>query len=159
MLPHRAWPARNSSGESKSSAHLWLLQLKTAPVLFFRFGLKDTIDDVGVTSSLEKEMLRSVVSAVSHIVYLNRCFKILLERQNNECWRFCRNHTFDACEINTYYRNSPKSRNLQLQIPASSCLSHIYLAKTLFISICLGISNGWIKNKRYPEFSGEVVNR
>ena len=53
-------------------------------ILYFRFGLKDTIDDVGVTSSLEKEMLRSVVTAVSHIVYLNRCFQILSERQNNE---------------------------------------------------------------------------
>lgn len=46
-------------------------------ILYFRFGLKDTVEDVGVTSSLEKEMLRSAVTAVSHIVYLNRCFHVL----------------------------------------------------------------------------------
>lgn len=46
-------------------------------ILYFRFGLKDTVEDVGVTSSLEKEMLRSAVTAVSHIVYLNRCFQVL----------------------------------------------------------------------------------
>ena len=42
-------------------------------ILFHRFGLKETFDDVGVTDSLEKEMLRSAIIAVSHIVYLNTC--------------------------------------------------------------------------------------
>lgn len=46
-------------------------------VLYFRFGLKEAAEAVGVTSSLEKEMLRSVITAVSHIVYLNRCFSLL----------------------------------------------------------------------------------
>lgn len=46
-------------------------------ILFFRFGLKDSVEEVGVTTSLEKEMLRSAITAVSHIVYLNRCFQIL----------------------------------------------------------------------------------
>ncbi len=41
--------------------------------LLHRFGLKDTFDDIGVTDSLEKEMLRSAIVAVSHIVYLNTC--------------------------------------------------------------------------------------
>ena len=50
-------------------------------ILHFRFGLKDSIADVGVTSSLEKEMLRSTITAVSHIVYLNRCFQYLTENQ------------------------------------------------------------------------------
>lgn len=54
-------------------------------VLFFRFGLKDIIEDVGVTSSLEKEMLRSAVTAVSHIAYLNRCFQILSEHRCDQC--------------------------------------------------------------------------
>ena len=54
-------------------------------ILYFRFGLKEAVEDVGVTSSLEKEMLRSVITAVSHIVYLNRCFRILNENKaNNE---------------------------------------------------------------------------
>ena len=52
-------------------------------ILYFRFGLKDTIDEVGVTASMEKEMLRSAVTAVSHIVYLNRCF-LVLEQQKHE---------------------------------------------------------------------------
>lgn len=50
-------------------------------ILHFRFGLKKSVEDVGITSSLEKEMLRSAITAVSHIVYLNRCFRILLEEQ------------------------------------------------------------------------------
>jgi hypothetical protein len=50
-------------------------------ILYFRFCLKDTVDDVGVTSSLEKEMLRSAITAVSHIIYLNACFQ-QLEQHN-----------------------------------------------------------------------------
>jgi hypothetical protein len=46
-------------------------------VLYFRFGLKDTVDDVGITSSQEKEMLRSAIIAVSHYSYLNACFEHL----------------------------------------------------------------------------------
>ena len=51
-------------------------------VLYFRFGLKDSVSDVGVTSSLEKEMLRSAIIAVSHIVYLNACLKMRAEGKN-----------------------------------------------------------------------------
>ena len=51
-------------------------------ILYFRFGLKESVDDVGVTSSLEKEMLRSAITALSHIVYLNRCFTILAGESN-----------------------------------------------------------------------------
>lgn len=46
-------------------------------ILFFRFGLKDRMDDIGITSSMAKEMLRSAIIAVSHIVYLDSCFHIL----------------------------------------------------------------------------------
>ena len=35
------------------------------------------MDSVGVTSSVEKEMLRSAIVAVSHIIYLNACFEHL----------------------------------------------------------------------------------
>lgn len=44
-------------------------------ILFFRFGLKPAVEDIGRTSSLEKEMLRSAVIAVSQIIYLNACFE------------------------------------------------------------------------------------
>ena len=46
-------------------------------ILYFRFGLKGTVDRVGVTSSVEKDMLRSAIIAVSHIIYLNACFEHL----------------------------------------------------------------------------------
>lgn len=46
-------------------------------VLFNRFGITDTIEELGVTSSLEKEMFRSAITAVSHMIYLNACFKLL----------------------------------------------------------------------------------
>ena len=42
-------------------------------ILYHRFGLKDTYEAIGVTDSLEKEMLRSAIIAVSHIAYLNTC--------------------------------------------------------------------------------------
>ena len=46
-------------------------------ILFHRFGLKDTVEDIGVTSSVEKEMLRSAITAASHVVYLNACLRAL----------------------------------------------------------------------------------
>ena len=46
-------------------------------ILYHQFGLKDTVEDIGVTQSLEKDMLRSAVAAVSQMVYLNRCFEAL----------------------------------------------------------------------------------
>lgn len=39
-------------------------------VLFNRFGIKQSIDDIGETSSLEKEILRSAVTAVSHTIFI-----------------------------------------------------------------------------------------
>ena len=48
-------------------------------LLYFRFGRKDTVADIGVTSTLEKEMLRSAIIAVSHEIYLNACFRLLAE--------------------------------------------------------------------------------
>ena len=48
-------------------------------VLYFRFGLRDSTAEVGVSSTLEKEMLRSTVTAVSNIVYLNCGFRILAD--------------------------------------------------------------------------------
>ena len=52
-------------------------------ILYFRFGLKDSVDDIGVTSSVEKEMLRSAITAVSHIIYLNACFELLSVREGS----------------------------------------------------------------------------
>ena len=48
--------------------------------LYYRFGLKDDLEEIGVTESLEKEILRSAIVAVSHMVYLNACFQLLPEK-------------------------------------------------------------------------------
>ena len=46
-------------------------------VLRVRFGIKDHLDEIGVTESLEKEILRSAIVAVSHMVYVNACLSLL----------------------------------------------------------------------------------
>ena len=51
-------------------------------ILYHRFGLKGEFDAIGVTDTVEKEMLRSSIVAVSHIVYLNACLNVLVERQS-----------------------------------------------------------------------------
>ena len=51
-------------------------------ILYFRFGVKDTVEDVGVTDSVIKEMLRSAVVAVSYIIHLNACFQKLPREQD-----------------------------------------------------------------------------
>ena len=52
-------------------------------ILQFQFGLKDSVDDVGVTSSFEKKMLRSAIIAVSHVIYLNACFKLTSRKSHS----------------------------------------------------------------------------
>ena len=46
-------------------------------ILNHRFGISETVEDIGVTSSVEKEMLRSSVIAVSHLIYINACLNWL----------------------------------------------------------------------------------
>ena len=50
-------------------------------VLQYRFGLTDSLADIGVTSSVEKELLRSGVTAVSNMIYINTCFRYLYPEQ------------------------------------------------------------------------------
>ena len=50
-------------------------------VLFFHLGLKDEMAKIGVTSSLEKDMLRSALIAVSNIIYINKCFKYIDDKK------------------------------------------------------------------------------
>lgn len=42
-------------------------------MLYFVFGLSDTVEEVGVTQTHEKNMLRSLIIAAAHIIYLDRC--------------------------------------------------------------------------------------
>ncbi|MGN0962588.1 MAG: DUF1836 domain-containing protein [Clostridia bacterium] len=51
--------------------------------LYFRFGLTDSVKAVGKSSSLEKEMLRSAVTSVSHIIYLDACFEWLAKNEES----------------------------------------------------------------------------
>ena len=46
-------------------------------VLQYRFGLGQEMADIGTTRSLEKEMLRSAIIAVSEVIYLDNCFRYL----------------------------------------------------------------------------------
>ena len=46
-------------------------------VLFYVFGLKETLDTVGVDDTQEKDMLRSTIITVAHKVYLDKYFEVL----------------------------------------------------------------------------------
>ena len=46
-------------------------------VLQYQYGLKNTIDHIGKTHSVEKQMLRSAIIAVSNVIYLDGCFRLL----------------------------------------------------------------------------------
>ena len=46
-------------------------------ILFYVFGLKDSIDDIGVTKSDEKVLFREVILSASNIIHLKRCFDAL----------------------------------------------------------------------------------
>lgn len=45
-------------------------------ILRYIGGLKDNVEIIGQTDSDEKDMLRSVIIAVSHVIYVNHCFEI-----------------------------------------------------------------------------------
>ena len=45
--------------------------------LWMQFGLKDRMDEIGKSSSVVKQMLRSAIIALSNIIYLNSCFRLL----------------------------------------------------------------------------------
>ncbi len=50
-------------------------------MLCYQFGLKDCVDKIGSTNSVEKKMLRSAIIAVSHMVYLKFCFSQLSSQE------------------------------------------------------------------------------
>ena len=49
-------------------------------VLFFIFGLKDSVEHVGKEKSDEKTMLRNTIITVAHKIYLDKYFSALSER-------------------------------------------------------------------------------
>ena len=46
-------------------------------VLSYVFGIKDTLDTVGVEATQEKAMLRYTIITVAHKIYLDKCFSCL----------------------------------------------------------------------------------
>ena len=46
-------------------------------VLHYVFGMKDTLDNVGLDSSHEKTMLRNTIITIAHKIYLDKCFQVL----------------------------------------------------------------------------------
>lgn len=53
-------------------------------ILHERFGITETVKKIGVTNSVEKEMLRSAITAVSHLIYVNACINVIKEQNTNE---------------------------------------------------------------------------
>lgn len=53
-------------------------------ILYVQFGLKEEVQEIGITSSVEKQMLRSAIIAVCHCIYLNACFRCLEENDKKQ---------------------------------------------------------------------------
>lgn len=51
-------------------------------VLQYVFGLKDTLDEVGVDNTHEKLMLRNTIITAAHKIYLDKCFAMMQENKN-----------------------------------------------------------------------------
>ncbi len=72
---HKMFSLQKSIYTDLTAYNYFCMELEN--ILYFRFGLKEDLEEIGVTESLEKEMLRSAIVAVSHMVYLNSCFQHL----------------------------------------------------------------------------------
>ena len=53
-------------------------------MLFYSFGIRDSMEAIGNTQSDIKTMLRGVIIAVSYIIYLNSCFQAIQDEAENE---------------------------------------------------------------------------
>ena len=45
-------------------------------MLYFVFGLTDTVEELGVTNTHQQNMLRSLIIAAAQIIYLDRCLAV-----------------------------------------------------------------------------------
>ena len=59
-------------------------RLELENVLFYVFGLKESLDTVGVDNTQEKDMLRSTIITVAHKVYLDKYFEVLHSEEEEE---------------------------------------------------------------------------
>ena len=46
-------------------------------MLFFIYGVSDTVEEIGVTNTDLKTMLRGVIISVSHMIHLDMCFQAI----------------------------------------------------------------------------------
>ncbi len=53
------------------------LRLELGNVLDYVFGVKDTLDAVGVDDTLEKDILRNTIITIAHKVYLDKFLNVL----------------------------------------------------------------------------------
>ena len=51
-------------------------------VLRFNFGLKDTIEILGVTDTDEKDLLRNLIYSAANVIYMNACFAQLRQSKD-----------------------------------------------------------------------------
>lgn len=72
---HQLFQLQRESYSDEAAFDYFCMELENT--LLYRFGLRQSLDTIGVTESLLKEMLRSAITAVSHIIYLDACLKSL----------------------------------------------------------------------------------
>lgn len=52
--------------------------------LFYIFGISETMEDLGVTQSDEKSLLKNMVFSAAHVIYMNACFRMLRTHTSDE---------------------------------------------------------------------------
>lgn len=70
---------QKESYESKVVYKYFCVELEN--VLFYVFGLKDTLEEVGISKSDERIIFRNTIITVAYKVYLDKCFLYL----NDDC--------------------------------------------------------------------------
>lgn len=53
-------------------------------IMAFVFGLKDSVDNIGLDDSEEKLMLRNMIITVAHKIYLEKYFSIIREKSKED---------------------------------------------------------------------------
>lgn len=53
-------------------------------MLFYTFGLKENVDVLGETESMEKDMLRSLVFSAANVIHMHACFEAIREEIEKE---------------------------------------------------------------------------
>lgn len=53
-------------------------------MLYYSFGIRDSMEAIGSTQSDIKTMLRGTIIAVSYIIYLNTCFQAIQDEDEKE---------------------------------------------------------------------------